>query len=150
VIHNCNEFLIFFSFESQQCSLSLSLTRAKARGYNSGELPGVDPFLLEHAPEVLGQPTGQIFVRQSAVAVLAPAGAPGIAYQERALGRRAPCARAPRACASHPRPSGAAPAVPLILDLHLIVVPDRANGEPALDALPRPGEGDPPPRGACL
>jgi hypothetical protein len=49
-----------------------------SRYRGSAELPGVDPFLLEHAPEVLGQPAHQIFVRQPAVAVLAPAGAPGI------------------------------------------------------------------------
>lgn len=36
--------------------------------------PRIDPLLLEHTPEVLGQAARQIFVRQPALAVLAPTG----------------------------------------------------------------------------
>src|SRR5512139_505737 len=43
------------------------------------ELAGVDPFLLEDGPEVLGQPPQDIAVREPPVASLAPSLSPGIA-----------------------------------------------------------------------
>jgi len=42
------------------------------------ECAGVDPLFLQDGPEVLGQTFQDVFVGKPAIAVFAPAGAPGV------------------------------------------------------------------------
>src|SRR5512140_12891 len=70
-----------------------SSCRGRKRDYNpmgsDFELPRVDPLLLQHGPEVLGQAFLDIGIGQPAVAFLAPAAAPRIADEQGAPGRLA-------------------------------------------------------------